>query len=318
MNSKKPSIKKIIKLVISIAFCISFLLLNPSITNAASGGRIGGGQFRSPSIPRARNYGGYGGSYGGYGTNRYRGGGIGFPFLIPFFGFGGGGLFGLLVIIAISGFFANVFRGLSNTNTYSESKKSITDQGTNQNVKLIQLQMGLLASAKEIQSDLRELAKNSDTITIKGLQSILLESTLALLRQPEFWVYSNIESGEVPFNTAEETFNRLSINERGKLNAELTSNFSGKKIEPSNKLNTVGNASEISEFIAVTIIVATSSNINFTNSFNSEQLKENLKKLGSIPSKDLIALEIIWQPDGEGEVLTTEELITFYPNLKFL
>ena len=35
-------------------------------------------------------------------------------------------------------------------------------------------------------------------------------------------------------------------------------------------------------------------------------------------STDLIALEIIWQPEGEGDVLSSEELVTTYPNLKHL
>ena len=47
---------------------------NAQPAEAASGGRIGGGSFRSAS-PSFR--GGGGGGYGG-------GGGIGFPFIIPF------------------------------------------------------------------------------------------------------------------------------------------------------------------------------------------------------------------------------------------
>ncbi|MDP4880834.1 MAG: hypothetical protein NWR11_01630, partial [Cyanobium sp. MAG_137] len=69
---------------------LSLLVVHPSPSWAASGGRIGGGSFRSaPSMPRSYGGGGYNSGYrGGYG-----GGGIGFPFLIPMFGFGGGGLF---------------------------------------------------------------------------------------------------------------------------------------------------------------------------------------------------------------------------------
>lgn len=40
--------------------------------------------------------------------------------------------------------------------------------------------------------------------------------------------------------------------------------------------------------------------------------------LGSVPSADLLALEVIWQPEGEGEVLSTEELLTAYPQLQHL
>ena len=70
-----------------------FIVVVPQPSNAASGGRIGGGNFRAPTVPRS---GSYRGGYGGYGG--YRGGGIGFPFILPFFGFGGGGLFGFLIL----------------------------------------------------------------------------------------------------------------------------------------------------------------------------------------------------------------------------
>ena len=53
-------------------------------------------------------------------------------------------------------------------------------------------------------------------------------------------------------------------------------------------------------------------------SLTSEELKTSLRILGSISSNDLMALEVIWQPDGRGEVLTAEELVTAYPNLKHL
>ena len=70
---------------------------------------------------------------------------------------------------------------------------------------------GLLAKAKEIQEDLRKLAASSDTTNSSGLSLVLQETTLALLRQPDLWVYANVEHGVVPLNTVETTFNRLSI-----------------------------------------------------------------------------------------------------------
>jgi uncharacterized membrane protein len=37
-----------------------------------------------------------------------------------------------------------------------------------------------------------------------------------------------------------------------------------------------------------------------------------------VSSTELVALEVIWQPEGAGEVLSTEELLTAYPNLQHL
>ena len=63
---------------------------------------------------------------------------------------------------------------------------------------------------------------------------------------------------------------------------------------------------------------ASKSSLNIKESNNSEELRETLQILGSLSSADLMALEVIWQPEGAGEVLNAEELVTAYPNLKHL
>ncbi len=292
------------------------LLIQPEPGYAASGGRIGGGSFRSPSIPRTGSYGGggsYRGGYGGYGG--YRGGGIGFPFILPIFGFGGGGLFGFLILMAIVGTITNSIRRGSSQSLASRTNSTNNLTGP---VTMIQLQIGLLAAAKELQEDLRILATSSNTNTPAGLQKVLQESTLSLLRQPHLWVYANLESGSVPFNSAETTFNRLSITERSKLKAELTSNVSGQIFSEKNLEAKVGEASPTNEYIAVTILVASRTRLVLNEIATNDQLNENLRILGSISSEDLMALEIIWQPEGQGEVLSNEDLVLAYPNLKHL
>ena len=195
----------------------------------------------------------------------------------------------------------------------------INKRSTNQGpVTLIQLQVGLLAAAKKVQKDLRELATSADTSTSSGLQKVLQETTLSLLRQPNLWVYANLENGQVPFNSAESTFNRLSLTERSKLTRELTSNFSGQVLSEGTSAAQSGEASSTNEFIAITLLIASKSNLGITDCVNSEQLQSNLQKLGSISSADLMALEVIWQPEGKEEVLSAEDLVTAYPNLKHL
>ena len=74
----------------------------------------------------------------------------------------------------------------------------------------------------------------------------------------------------------------------------------------------------ISEYIAITLLVATKTRLGLNTTFNSEQLKQNLQALGSIGANDLMALEVIRQPEGEGESLSAQDLVTAYPNLKHL
>ncbi len=307
-------LKKSLTYIFLLPLIISgILLITPESSEAASGGRIGGGEFRAPSIPTngfRRNYGAYDQGY------RYRNNGIGFPFLLPIFGFGGGGLFGFLILMTISGVIVNAIRGgsLANNTTQSTNK----DSPTTNSVTMVQLQIGLLARAHKLQAELRKLAKDSDTSTSSGLEIVLQETTLALLRQTDLLIYANIEKGIVPFSASESTFNRLSITERGKLTAETSSNFSG-KIGTFTTLETKpGEADNTSEFIAVSILIATTMGISINEKISSVALSDNLRAIGSIPSKELLALEIIWQPDGENESLTREDLVTSYPNLKHL
>ena len=298
-------------------FIAVLLIGQPQQSHAASGGRIGGGSFRAtPSIPRGGSYGGsYGGGYrGGYGG--YRGGGMGFPFLLPIFGFGGGGLFGFLILMSIVGVITNSIRGSNSPST--GSPRNLSQASASAPVTMVQLQIGLLATAKELQEDLRQLAASADTKSSTGLQLVLQETTLSLLRQPNLWVYANLETGQIPFNSAEHTFNRLSLTERSKLSAELTSNFSGQFSSGKASGISPGEADSTNEYIAVTLLVAAKIRMGLKESLTSEELRESLRILGSVSSNDLIALEVIWQPEGRGEVLSAEDLVTAYPNLKHL
>jgi uncharacterized membrane protein len=299
---------------------LSLLVLHPEPTWAASGGRIGGGSFRAaPSMPRSYGgggggmRGGYGGGYGG-GVRGGYGGGIGFPFIIPFFGFGGGGLFGFLVLMAVVGLVANALRGAGSGLPAGASGGALARPDGP--VSIAQVQVGLLASARQLQADLRGLAATADTGSSSGLQVVLQETTLALLRHPDLWVYANAEVGQVPFASAEATFNRLSMAERSKLSRELTTNVAGKRTAASS--SAPGDSDAGSDFIVVTVLAATRQRLTLKGAGTAEQLRTSLQTLGGVTSGDLLALEVIWQPDGAGEVLSTEDLITTYPDLQHL
>jgi uncharacterized membrane protein len=294
--------------LIGAALAVVVLLPQPAL--AASGGRIGGGSFRSAPMPRS--YGGGGGYQRGYG-----GGGIGFPFIVPFF-FGGGGLFGFLVLMAVVGLVLNAFRGGGGGGQALPAGVrggDLAGYRPDGPVSIAQLQVGLLASARDLQRDLRSLASSSDTSTSSGLQRVLQDSTLALLRHPDLWVYANAEVGQVPFQAAESTFNRLSMTERSKLSGEITTNVSGTR---GSAASTAGDADATSDYIAVTLLVASRSRMTLKPVNGSEDLREVLRVVGSVPSDQLLALEVIWQPEGAGEVLSADELITAYPDLKHL
>ena len=304
---------------------MALLVAWPEPSWAASGGRIGGGSFRSsPSM--GRSYGGGGGGYrggGGYGggyRGGYGGGGIGFPFLIPMFGFGGGGLFGFLVLMAVVGLLVNAVRGGGQGGGQALARGRGGDLAyggrTDGPVTIAQVQVGLLATARDLQTDLRRLASSADTSQAAGLQKALQETTLALLRHPDLWVYANSEVGQVPFTSAESTFNRLSMTERSKLDREITSNVAGQRLNAGDVVS--GDSDASSDFIAITLLVASRNKLVLKGSDTADQLRQSLQQLGAVGVDDLIALEVIWQPEGVGEVLSTDALITAYPDLQHL
>ena len=292
------------------------VIARPQPSEAASGGRIGGGSFRSaPSMPRS--YGGGGGRYGGGYGGGYRGGGMGFPFIVPIFGFGGGGLFGFLILMAVAGVVVNALRGGGGGPALGGSDSELAYRPRPDGpVSMAQIQVGLLASARDLQDDLRRLAGSSDTSSNAGLQRVLQETSLSLLRHPDLWVYANSEVGQVPFASAESTFNRLSMTERSKLQREVTTNVGGKRF--SDDSVAAGDSDASSDFIAVTLLVASRSRLALKGSGSADQVRDSLQQLGAVGAADLLAIEVIWQPEGAGEVLSTEELLTAYPQLQHL
>ena len=169
-------------------------------------------------MPPSRTYSPPGGGYrgapgGGYG---YPGGGFGFPFLLPFFGIGGGfgGLFSILIFIAIANF---LVRTISSVRGGGDG----TSVGySNPKVSVGRVQVGLLANARDLQKELDDLARSADTATDAGRALVLQEATLALLRHPEYWVYAATESQQTALESAEAKFNQYALAERSKFTEE--------------------------------------------------------------------------------------------------
>ncbi len=305
-------LRRLAGLMVVPVLVAGLLIASPPPAQAASGGRIGGGSFRSaPSMPRS-----YGG--GGFSGGGYRGGGIGFPFIVPIFGFGGGGLFGFLILMAVAGVVVNALRGGGSGPSLGGSGSELAYRPRPDGpVSIAQIQVGLLASARDLQDDLRRLAGSSDTSSSTGLQRVLQETSLALLRHPDLWVYASGEVGQVPFASAESTFNRLSMQERSKLERELTANVAGRRFsEPA--AVAPGASDAASDFIVVTLLVASRRTLAIRGAGSADDLRDSLQKLGAVGADDLLALEVIWQPEGAGEVLSTEQVITAYPDLQHL
>lgn len=181
---------------------------------------------------------------------------------------------------------------------------------------LYRLRVALLASAKELQSNLLSLAEKGDTDTNEGLSEILKDTVLALMRHPDEVVYADSYSFSGNPEAVENKFNVLALEERSKISEEVVSSVSGKLTE--DKLGIGTGFNKDNEFILVSILMASDQDVGKVEVENMGDLRSSLVSMGSVDPDNLCALEIIWQPEGENEVLTKSELLSLYPTLKIM
>lgn len=284
---------------------------------ARSGGRMGGGSFSAPrsySAPTRT----YQPSPGGYGYGYGYGGGFSFPFLLPFFGFGGGfgGLFSILVFIAIANFLVNSFRRVGAAGEEQEY--------LNPTVSVSRVQVGLFAQARGLQAELDNLARVADTSSSMGRAMMLQESTLALLRHPEYFAYGAADNQQARLESAEAKFNQWSIAERSKFTEETLSNYAG-QLRQAQTAALPGDApggalveQSPGEYIVVTILAGVQGQLDLPPINNEQDLAMALRRLGSVSSDRLLAVEILWTPQASGDTLSADDVIAAYPNLKLV
>ena len=311
-NKLFDKLKPFLKSTLILGLVLVLVCGNASSALAArSGGRIGGGSFRAPSRSLPPSGGGYRSPGGGYGYPG--GGGFGFPFLLPFFGFGGGGgLISILIFIAIANFLVRSFSnaGVGGGSGYGSA--------SNPKVSVAQVQVGLLANARDLQRELDKLARTADTGSASGRALVLQEATLALLRHPEYWVYGSTVSQQTPLDSAEAKFNQLALSERSKFAEETLSNVDSQFRGGERRGELVKQSDEPSEYIVVTLVVGVEGKLDLPSINGSDDLNQALRQIGGIGSDRLLAIEVLWTPQAEGDTLTTDDILANYPNLKLV
>jgi uncharacterized membrane protein len=319
INKLRSLIKPLVKSLIAAGLVLTLVFAQTGDAFAArSGGRIGGGSFRAPSrsMPSSGGGGynrGYGGGYGGG-----FGGGFSPLFYLPFIGGGGGGLFSLLIMIAVGGYLLQTFKRV----TGGESLDGADVY--NPQVSIAQIQVGLLANARSVQTKLDQLAQTINAETASGRMHLLQETSLELLRHPEYWTYGKTSTQQAKLDRAEAVFNQLSLNERGKFTTETLSKVNNQLRQADNNavLNSTGELAtaeqEHGEYIIVTLIVAATRSIQLPKINGEADLRQALQTLGSLDGSALVAIEAIWTPQANGDALTTDDIIAYYPDLKLV
>ncbi|XP_028770729.1 uncharacterized protein LOC114728075 [Neltuma alba] len=293
------------------------LMYDPNSAIAASGGRMGGRSFsshsssssssRSYSVPRSSSPGfSYSVPYYAPSPFGFGGGGGGF-YVGPAVGVGVGAgssflliLMGFAAFILVSGFLSDRSEGSVLTATEKTS--------------VLKLQVGLLGMGRSLQRDLNRIAEVADTSSPEGLSYVLTETTLALLRHPDYCIsaYSSVDLKR-SVEDGEKRFNQLSIEERGKFDEETLVNVNNIKRQSTRSQRATGFSNE---YIVITILAAAEGVHKLPAINGSGDLKEALQKLGSISSSKLLAVEVLWTPQNENDTLSERELLEDYPLLR--
>jgi uncharacterized membrane protein len=315
INKLRSLIKPLVKSLVAVGLVLTLVFSQTGDALAArSGGRIGGGSFRAPSR-------GYSAPNGG-GYNRGYGGGFGGGFLSPLFWFlpfgGGGSLLSLLVMVAVGGYLLQTFKQVTGGDSMEGGDVY------NPQVSIAQIQVGLLADARNVQSKLNQLATTIDAETASGRMHLLQETSLELLRHPEYWTYAKTSTQQAKLDRAEAVFNQLSLAERGKFTTETLSKVNNqlRQAEANAVLNSTGELATVEqergEYIIVTLIVAATRSIQLPVINGDSDLRQALQTLGSLDGSALVAIEAIWTPQANGDALTTDDIHTHYPDLKLV
>jgi uncharacterized membrane protein len=319
INKLRSLIKPMVKSLIAAGLVLTLVFAQTGDAFAArSGGRIGGGSFRAPSRSMPSNGGGgynrgYGGGYGGG-----FGGGFSPFFYLPFIGGGGGGLFSLLIMVAVGGYLLQTFKRVAGGDSIEGGDVY------NPQVSIAQIQVGLLANARSVQTKLDQLAQTTNAETASGRMHLLQETSLELLRHPEYWTYGKTSTQQAKLDRAEAVFNQLSLAERGKFNTETLSKVNNqlRQADTNAVLNSTGELAtaeqEYGEYIIVTLIVAATRPVQLPKINGEADLRQALQTLGSLDGSALVAIEAIWTPQANGDALTTDDIIAYYPDLKLV
>ncbi|KAL6146739.1 hypothetical protein ACLB2K_057416 [Fragaria x ananassa] len=308
----------------TVAVVFLFLLLIPSFSSAATGGRVGGSLFPSsssgnkkskspsPSPPSSsrssRHYHAPPTCYSSssshssrhyYAPPTYHS--TAAPTSSSWSENAGKAVVGFVILLAVM-----LCLGIM-WDCYTEAEKR---EGK---LSVLKLQVGLMGEARSLQRELNRITETANTSTSEGLSDVLKGATTALLCNLDHCIssYSSVIRKSEIYD-AETCFNQFSEEEADKFDDVTLVNLNSFKAH-----SEIQSPDEIDkEYTVVTILVATDGVLKLPTINGTRDLTKALQKLGAISSSKIMAVEVLWTPQQENDTLTQRELLKGYPDLR--
>ena len=194
----------------------------------------------------------------------------------------------------------------------NRTERKIHREISNDIVTVSLVQVALSSQAEGIQTALSELSLNADTESLKGVQNLMREAALTVMRHPDAWRYVRSHSESIDISQAETTFDKLSFQERSKYSSESLSNVEG--VVKTKEVAT--SSEELADYVVVTLLFGTVDDKPLFDKVTSEQeLDTVLLRLAAMNEDHLLKFELLWSPQEEGIYLSDEELLLQYTDM---
>ena len=143
---------------------------------------------------------------------------------------------------------------------------------------------------------------------------------MLLGRNIQYVAYGGSASAGVDdFGELERKFKKAVVKERQKFKTETLSNVRGRGVERA-ALDAAGGGAAgadvgLDKWLVVTIVVAAEAPLDVPKVRSIADLKSALSELGSLGADDVVAVELLWTPQEEGDYYGRDEMLADYPAL---
>lgn len=171
----------------------------------------------------------------------------------------------------------------------------------------------MLLQGEEVKHELHEIASRGDPGTPRGLSSMVRESVLCLMRHPERWVYATVEEARASESASSQRVSSWATAARAAYRTETLRNEGQPRALEYQ-------ATKGGTYCVVTIAVAAREFLlpSVTLPVESDEVRAALTAASGVTPENLIAAEVVWSPDAEGEFLTEDQALRLYPSLYHL